>query len=201
MFIFQWNETSQTVKDKNEIEHLVIITGVLYNKSYLSDEFYQKILKNIWKEIENVFHAKIFIRLITTSFAKISGNNLSNICKGYLENLAEYSHSFGHSGDRQVLLKEVGAALKLFMVTPSNDNVKTMPVADPSTFYKNLIMVLNASNINQIINQIKSINTLKKNEMMNVVDYFIAFAISSHQPISVYVKLAERLQNATASDI
>lgn len=188
------------MRDKNEIDNFVIVTGILYNESYLSDEFYQNILETIWKEIENAFHAKIFIRLITTSVAKISRQNgLKDICKNYLENLAEFNHCFGNSDDRQILLREVGAALKLFSV--QNKEEKKMTVAtDPSAFYKNLIMVLNAKNINQIINQTKSISTLKKNEMMNVVDYFIAIAISSLQPHSIYVKVAEKLKNVSASD-
>lgn len=183
------------------MENLVIITGVLYNKNYLSDEFYQKILETVWKEIENAFHAIIFIRLITTSATKIAHNGLFlNACKNYLENLAEFNHSFGNSEDRQILLREIGTALKIFSV--NNKEVKKKPAvaADPTVFYKNLIAVLDANNLSQIINQTKSITTLKKSEMMTVMDSFLATTIRSEQPQSIYIKVAEKLKNASASD-
>lgn len=191
----------QSEKVRFEIERLVVIAGIFYNKSFLNDAFFVKILEKMWSEIEDVSHAKLLIRLIITCTEKVVKNGLGKICKNYLDNLVEYNHSFGNNNDRKELLDDALEAIQLLMIH-SKSVVKKEPevVANPAILINNLISEVDVKNFNSIIKKIKLIGPVKKADLEKIIDHFIKNALSNYTS-NLYVKLAEKIRNLQAIDV
>lgn len=151
----------------------------------------------MWNEIINAHHVKIFNLLIVTSAAKITRNGLASTCKGYLDNLAKYIHSFEEVKDQQFLSNDIIKTLKLLMIHHQEYLKQTM--GTPPNYVKALIATITDENFKQIIQQIKSIFPVKKTEMAEIVDIYIkAATLNSNQEL--FIKFAEKIRNAAASD-
>jgi hypothetical protein len=196
-FIPQWSKP-QSDRNKFEIVRFVIMIGEFYNKGFLRDEFFLNFLENLWNEIENVFHAKVFTRLITICSKRITQSGIAKTCKDYLDNLIKYIHSFGEPRDLGTLTNEICECMKTLAMR--NKEAKKEEYVSPTTFLKNCLLVLNVDNFNAIVHQMKTTFPIKKPEMLEFVDEYIKTSLISSQP-SVYVKFAEKIRNAPTSDV
>lgn len=196
-FFLQWRKP-QNDRNKFEIVRFIIMIGEFYNKDFLRDEFFLNFLENLWNEIENVFHAKVFTRLITICATRITQNGAAKVCKEYLDNLVKFIHSFGEPKDLGTLTNEICECMKI--LARLNREAKKEEHLSPTIFLKNCLIVLNAANFNSIIHQMKTIFPIKKSEMLEFVDDYVKTSLISAQP-SVYVRFAEKLRNAPTSDV
>lgn len=173
----------------------MIVTGILYNKNFLRDEFFLLFLEKLWNVVENVFNVKILTRLITTCASKITKNGMAKVAKNYLDNLVTYQHSFGNANERQELLNEVLMALKLLY--ERNQEVKIATTS--SQKFQNILAVMKNENFKQIVQNLKTIFPVKKSEMIKIVEIFIESVILKNQNF-LFVKLAEKLRNGLSVD-
>lgn len=180
--------------DKRKSLQLILMTGEFFNMGLMKNQTFISCLEKLLNDIGREHQIILFHELIKISMDKIIQNGITNVCKTFLDVLAKRVPSIVDLSDRNLITWELFVTIKVLLF-----RCQKFQTDCPVTFFKMFLSNLSEDTFMSKLKHIKFYYNYKKEQLAEVVEFFLLTAISSYQS-PIYVKLAEELQGVIAVD-
>ncbi|XP_070492392.1 uncharacterized protein [Chironomus tepperi] len=173
--------------DKRKNLQLILLIGEFYNMGFMKNQTFIACLEILLKNIGTDHQITLFHQLIKITFDKIIQNGITNVIKIFMDTMAKKLPTIADPKDRNLASWELFVTMKILIYRQQKAQMQC-----PVTFFKMFITNLNEETIVMKLEELKYGYSFKKEQIMEIVDFFLITAISSFQS-AVYVKLADEL--------
>ncbi|CAG9798232.1 unnamed protein product [Chironomus riparius] len=176
-----------TKSDKRKHLQLILLIGEYYNMGFMKNQTFIACLEKLLNDIGTDHQITLFHQLIKISFDKIIQNGITNVIKTFMDMLAKKLPTIVDANDRNLAAWELYVTMKILIYRQQKAQMQC-----PVTYFKLFISNLNEESIVMKLEELKYRYCYKKEQIAEIVEFFLLTAISSFQT-AIYVKLANEL--------
>lgn len=180
-------DVNVTPSDKRKQLQLILLIGEFYNLGFMKNQIFIACLEKLLNDIGTDHQITLFHQLIKISFDKIIQNGITNVIKIFMDMLAKKLPTIVDAKDRNLAAWELFVTMKILIYRQQKAQLEC-----PVTYFKLFLSNLNEETIMIKLEELKFRYSYKKEQIAEIVEFFLLSAISSFQS-AIYVKLADEL--------
>jgi len=181
-------EEEVTKNEKRKHLQLILLIGEFYNMGFMKNQAFISCLEKLLNNIGTDHQITLFHQLIKISFDKIIQNGITNVIKTLMDMLAKNLPTIVDPKDQNLAAWELYVTMKVLIYRQQKAQLQC-PVTYFKLFLSNL---MNDEAIVMKLEELKFRYSYKKEQIAEIVEFFLLTAISSFQT-AIYVKLADEL--------